>query len=651
MKSFVIVCLVMALGMDVMAQGVPDSVHERQGMENLMGLLNLKLSDLTFRDDYTEIDDFRLTTVSNLMKNPYGMIAFTEQLRDRCRNGNLASILGFAFEHLKKTNQEKRSRASYQLDHDLDRGANLYYNTLEFNRLLSRADHFLERILSPSQQATLADLSRIQQDFLFAEFKEMILEDTADESKPVDVLDSIQKAEEKYIKDFVEFGNRIHKDHIIDAGIQSSIAMYEEIVQLTNEIASGRISVGRILSDTAALPERTGIASYLGKKEGWIIGGPGNDHYQGEYRFIIEFGGDDRYDLAYNPAEPHGSIIIDLGGNDVYNSMTEFTIGSGCNSVGLLYDITGDDVYNGGSFSCGSGFFGFGLLYDGGGNDKYYGDTHCLGAATFGVGVIIDRGGSDLYSAAFLSQGCGLVEGFGLVVDHDGSDNYIAGNKYTEMLGLSGGNPHYLSLSQGFGYGFRPYTSGGIGAVVDFKGNDTYISDIYGQGSSYWWSLGAVYDSSGHDQYVSYQYAQGAGIHMSLGILFDHRGDDFYRGKGLMQGCGHDYGCGLMLDRSGDDIFHAVGLSQGGGQANGFGIFINDYGADAYYVIDTHNTQGYGNPRRDFGSIGLFLDLSGFDRYDGNGADNQYWKTPSKWGGGMDWEFILPDSLSQAGVD
>jgi len=605
-----------------------------------MALLNLQPSDLTFRDDYSKVDSFRLETVSNLMGHPYGMIEFTEQLRDHCRGGELAPILEFAFTHLKKTVPETRPYSGDTGEGEYQLGSNLFYHSIELNRLLSRADYYLDRVIVPAGEQVIAKLSSSQREFLFAEFKELILEDTADESQPVEVLDSIQKAEEKYIEDFVEFGNKVQKDHLLSAGLDAAVAMYDEITQLMAEIADGEVDVYRMLTDTAVLPSRTGIASYLGKKDNWAIGGTGNNRYTGNYEFIIDFGGDDRYDLYHDVNDRHGTIIIDLSGDDIYSSQTEFTIGSGCNSVSLLFDMGGDDVYNGGSFSCGSGYFGFGLLYDDGGNDKYHGDTHSQGAGTFGLGALIDRGGSDVYTASFLSQGVGMVEGFGVIVEVDGSDNYIAGNTYTEMLGLSGGNPHFVSLSQGFGYGLRPYTSGGIGAIVDFKGNDMYVSDIYGQGSSYWWALGVLYDSSGHDQYVSYQYAQGAGIHMSLGLLFDHHGDDFYRGKGLMQGCGHDYGCGMMLDRYGNDIYHSVGLSQGGGQANGFGILINDYGDDYYYVIDTHNTQGYGNPRRDFGSIGLFLDLKGSDHYVGNGADNTYWQIPSKWGGGMDREFI-----------
>ena len=69
---------------------------------------------------------------------------------------------------------------------------------------------------------------------------------------------------------------------------------------------------------------------------------------------------------------------------------------------------------------------------------------------------------------------------------------------------------------------------------------------------------------------------------------------------------------------------------------NGVGLLIDSEGDDRYFVKNPLNTQGYGNPRRDFGSIGLFIDLGGSDQYDGNGRDNYYWRTDSKWGGGMD---------------
>jgi hypothetical protein len=111
-----------------------------------------------------------------------------------------------------------------------------------------------------------------------------------------------------------------------------------------------------------------------------------------------------------------------------------------------------------------------------------------------------------------------------------------------------------------------------------------------------------------------------------------------------MQGVGHDYACGMIVDRHGHDTYTAYDLSQGAGSANGAGLLIDNEGDDLYSVRVTTNTQGYGNPRRDYGSIGLFIDLGGSDQYHGNGRDNHYWRIDSKWGAGMDIQLYPSDS-------
>ena len=647
-KSLLLLCFCLTFSL-ASAQDIADSVYERQAIEQLTSLLNLKMSDLHLRDDYSKKDSFRLETVADLMNRPYGMIEFTEKFRDKCRGGQLDPILRFAFDNLRKETQSGTLRQyRFPEDENMYAGINLFYNSMELNRLLMKAQSYLYDRIPKALDSTLAEITPEERKFILNEFKQTILEDTADVNKPVDVLDSIQKAEEEYTEKFVAMAGRIRKDFIVLSGIDAANLFYAEIMRLKDELDSGALSVPKMLSDTTVLPQQTGIAQYLGRHKKWAIGGTGDDLYRGDYDFILDFGGNDIYELSYNPDSSHSTIIIDMAGNDLYNAKSDFVLGSGCMSVGLLFDLAGDDIYNGGHFSCGSGFFGLGLLYDAGGSDKYYGDIHTEGAATYGLGLLLDKSGSDLYSAALFGQGVGMIEGIGIIADYVGNDQYLAGGKYTETYGLAGTNAHYLSLSQGFGQGLRPYTGGGIGAIFDFEGNDNYISDIFGQGASYWWSLGLICDGGGNDQYVSYQYAQGTGVHLSLGILVDENGDDFYRGKGLMQGVGHDYACGIMLDRNGNDIYQAEDLSQAAGSANGYGILIDDRGDDTYYVRSETNTHGYGNPRRDFGSIGLLIDLSGKDRYTGQGLNDGYWKTDSKWGGGMDIENWPVDS---AGVN
>lgn len=648
---YLIILFLIACGAaaNLSADEIPSSIIERDGMTHLMKLMNLKLSDLTFRNDYSEIDSFRLAIIYDLTENPYGMAEFAESLASDCRTDNPAIIIESAFQNLQRKIQPERRYAVMGPDSGNPLGNfATFYNSMVFNRLLSLVNDYLYYNIPASFDSAMALIGKDQQSFLIHEFRETVLEDTADENKSAEVLDSLQKIEEKYIERFKTFGDKIRKDFFLDAGVRTSVMIFREVERIQAEIEAGSFVVKQALADTVVRPKPSGLTNYLGARKEWAIGGSGNDSYRGDYHFIIDFGGNDYYELEYNPEQPHSTIIIDLSGNDNYVSKSDYTLGSGFMSVGLLYDMGGDDIYNGGNFSNGSGFFGFGMLYDRSGSDKYYGDTHTEGAATCGIGMILDHGGSDLYSAAIGAQGYGSADGFGLIADNSGNDNYLTGGKYKAIIHY---DDHYLSISQGYGGGLMPFISGGIGGIIDLDGNDNYISDMIAQGCGWWYGFGFIYDSGGNDQYLAYQYAQGNAEHMGLGILIDENGQDFYRGKGLMQGVGHDYSCGILIDRNGSDIYQADDLSQGAGSANGFGILMDDRGDDAYYVKKTINTQGYGNPRRDFGSIGLFLDLGGDDIYDGNGSNNYYWKTDSKWGGGFDLEFIIQDDTISQGTE
>ena len=199
-------------------------------------------------------------------------------------------------------------------------------------------------------------------------------------------------------------------------------------------------------------------------------------------------------------------------------------------------------------------------------------------------------------------------------------------------------------MCQGYGLGLRPYYAGGIGLIIEGGGNDIYNADIFGQGGGYWYSLGAIVDKSGHDKYNGYQYCQGAGIHLAIGLLKDYDGWDFYQSDGVSQGCGHDFGFGLLWDVKGNDNYSAYSLSQGAGNADGIGILIDESGTDGYLNKDPRNTRGYGNPRREYGSIGVLLDMSGNDFYSQPGPDSSMINS-STWGVFND--YWLTDQVSQ----
>jgi hypothetical protein len=623
------------------AESVDSIAPEMAGLWDLTDYLNLMPTDISFRSDYTEPDSFRLKVVADLMRRPINMIPYGDQLRGAHAKGQPEIISEILFNDLVGEYQDNRADSYHATGEELVSKYNLAFDNMTLNQLLNRVAPYIDVIIPKSTEMSLALLKPSERSFLLAEFKNLVTMDTADEFRSPEEMDALEKVAEKNAEKFSKFGGKIDKDPVLRAGIECLRDLLLDLGQLRDSVASGSLKPDKLLAGSGVATRTERAELLLGKQPGWKIGGTGDDHYSGDLKFILDFGGNDLYDLSYDPQNPHPVIIIDLSGNDTYRGQTDFVIGSGCMSVGLLLDYGGNDQYLGKSFSLGSGFFGFGLLYDAAGDDLYSGDTHVQGAGTFGIGLLIDEAGRDRYDAAAYAQGFGFVQGAGMIYESGGNDSYNAGGKYKDALRYE---DRYLSMSQGFAYGIRPQFSGGIGAIVDLAGNDYYTADIFAQGCAYWWGVGIIVDSSGNDNYQEYQYGQGCATHMALGALIDDYGNDVYFGKGLMQGCGHDYSCGLLLDRHGDDTYTAYDLSQGAGSANGAGLLIDNEGDDRYFSKNPDNTQGYGNPRRDFGSIGLFIDLGGTDQYLGNGRDNLYWRTNSKWGGGMDIQLVPVDT-------
>ncbi|MFZ1323515.1 MAG: hypothetical protein WAT71_18335 [Ignavibacteria bacterium] len=377
------------------------------------------------------------------------------------------------------------------------------------------------------------------------------------------------------------------------------------------------------------------------------IGGKGNNHYYGHFDLIIDLGGDDTYDMfksdKKNLFNENFSCIIDLSGTDLYYSKENFTLAGSAFSNSFIFDNEGDDTYRGKNVSLGSAIFGAGILCDFSGNDIYQGDKFSIGAGSFGYGILFDVNGNDVYTANSYSQGFGMTEGIGVISDQKGNDSYLIDAR---SLDIGRYEDHYVSMSQGYGLGLRPYYAGGIGLIIEGEGNDIYNTDIFGQGGAYWYGLGCISDNLGNDKYNSYQYAQGAGIHLAVGILNDKNGWDFYSSNGVSQGCGHDYGVGFLYDENGNDNYSAFSLSQGAGNANGIGIFIDEKGRDGYLNKEPGNSRGYGNSRREFGSLGIFLDASGDDFY--SEMSDSLISNTSMWGVMLDY-YLKEENYTPSG--
>ncbi|MGB8656213.1 MAG: hypothetical protein WCE90_00315 [Candidatus Zixiibacteriota bacterium] len=600
--------------------------------------------DLTFRDDYVDIDSFRLELIDKLMHHPLDIVSFNSGLKSDWakakpeeRRFSLPFVWSRYLEGRRKAYSISLTKPACQnLDLKDNEFIRTYSKSLKgFPEPLRNALSYLWCGIEASNSKTdeaFAALTREETGFLKANFPVILLEDVRDEIRSPEELDKQSKYEEDLAKKMIPYLSKIDVGKTIEAGhelafaVQACLPFLKEYVKTTPRLKP-LVKDNKDKDNDLILRLQTSVGEI-------IIGGYGSSKYRGSPAIIVDLGGDDEYNLSVDSTnQVKSTVIIDLGGNDVYNSETDFTYGSGFFGSGILVDVSGDDTYLTKNFSLGSGLFGTGLLIDEQGNDKYFGDTFTMGAGSFGMGCLIDMAGSDQYSAALYAQGFGFVSGMGVLVDSSGNDNYFAGGKYKDILRYK---DHYISLSQGFAYGLRPIMSGGIGVLLDLSGNDVYTSDIFGQGSSYWFSIGSLMDEEGNDKYVSFQYAQGAGTHLTLGVLEEGSGDDVYISHGVSQGCGHDLALGLLWDKSGNDSYISYDLSQGAGSADGFGILVDEKGDDGYYVGRNNNTQGFGDPRRDYGSVGILLDLSGRDRYIGNGKDSTWWTTPSKWGVGID---------------
>jgi hypothetical protein len=611
--------------------------------EALMGI-KMTPDDLSFRTDYVEVDPFRLYIIDYLTLNPLEMPAFVDKYSKFCLSeaNNPFDLLKFIEDYLTSDAISRPTTLTFINPSEADSRLitsesvppNIKYpdnisdiDEVSLDPLISKCIHFLELMLHNKfyERTSTGHFWGTEEEvyYLRDSFPELLLEDVDDEFKPMEVLDSLQKHEEYLSKR----ATTVCKDIKLEFIFQYGNAAFMQIDDFISSVSPLSKEIKPIMDSLNWVIEREIPQGRI------AIGGWGENLYQGKYYFILDLGGDDLYQLDQKEGT---QVIFDLDGNDTYIANDDYCLGSGFFGTGILYDLKGDDLYKAKNFSLGSGLFGIGFLIDEAGNDTYIGDTHSQGAGTFGIGMLIDKGGNDNYNCALFGQAFAGPDGFGSIVDFNGNDNYFAGGKYKDFLRYE---DHFLSLSQGFSFGFRPRMSGGVAILIDSSGNDIYISDIFGQAASYWYGLGAMYDISGNDKYLSFQYAQGNGTHLSLGLLMDKSGDDYYYAKGVSQGCGHDLAAGILIDYAGNDTYQAFDLSQAAGSANGVGILIDYLGKDTYEVQSNEKTQGYGNPRRDYGSIGLFMDLMGDDNYIGNGQNNFYWIIKSRWGIGMDIDY------------
>jgi len=577
------------------------------------------VSPLIRKDDY---NPFRLQEVNYVMYNPMDLPVVARKITDR---------LHASFD---------------RTHHDLDGLVRTAMDELDLSYIPAKSKEgkppadmteYVERLVKAIQYANsertavLSVLDAGEIDFLYATAPKLLVAEL--DSPKEEKTKEMKREDEARLLRFFQLVLKLDMPRLLSASA--------EVVRALD------------LQTLASLDKKAGKLDYY--PEGWIvreqdnltlidtpvgrvlIGGTKDNTYTEDAALILDFGGNDKYfnqaggSTRLNPF----SVVVDISGNDTYSASGDFAQGAGLLGGGFLVDLEGDDRYSAKNYSQGTGILGMGILADLSGRDQYSAVAVSQGAASFGVGVLAEGGGDDTYFGNYFVQGAGYIKGFGAIVEVAGNDNYFAGGLYEDFRAPG---KSYVSMSQGFGFGMRPWesfvgASGGIGIIAEAEGNDTYVADYFAQGASYWYSLGILDDRKGNDRYVSGRYSQGAGIHMSAGILIDGAGDDNYIADfGVAQGCGHDFGIGFLLDNGGNDRYVSGVIAQGAGNDNGIGVLSDNGGDDQYILKDLGQGRGNFEPARDLGSFGFLFDTGGgADSYSQGGKNNSI-MYKSQWG-------------------
>ncbi len=395
-----------------------------------------------------------------------------------------------------------------------------------------------------------------------------------------------------------------------------------------------------------------------------LLGGSGNDTLRSDHPLlVVDFGGNDTYYgsgagavALQNPV----SVMIDLAGDDRYETTEDVSFGAGILGIGVLWDCRGDDRYQSHNITQGSGQVGMGVLVDEAGDDQFAAGAIAQGSGMLGIGVLLDLDGKDEYRILGNGQGDGEFGGIGILVDYTGSDFYYA-EPWAATFNRGDYHSDYrvnISSAQGFGGGRRGDGSdghswaGGLGVLVDLAGDDRYVSGNWSMGTAYWFGVGILLDEGGNDRYESCYFTQASGAHFAIGALIEEAGDDrheLFETMGAALGFGWDCTVAFFLDRSGNDFYRAKKISFGVSQIRSQAFFFELGGDDEYVFGAFKNMFGAATPYQYaqqyspltayfywLRSIGLFLDLGGQDQYRPMAGiaggtvfqNNSRWRTP-----------------------
>ncbi|MBC8382526.1 MAG: HEAT repeat domain-containing protein [Candidatus Cloacimonetes bacterium] len=618
MKKIFILLIFMSINFSLNAEVLKDA--EIELIETLLEQNDMSLQSLNFLKDWAKDTKFKLPVVVDILNNPLQFPKFVDQTEELCEKHDpsemiceYADILFQAkwIDSFDETVFEEYFTKNVKTPRDI-------FGYVEY--VWEFVDHFYQKAWQKLSQEDKEMLHYFSYS-LWEESEDSLRYDEFYQNQQITEYDSLSIEKDVIpILEKIDFPSLMYAANISQNGfdiLQQNLALisFQNDKKLIHDSPFGLM----------------------------CIGSPSADRYDKHFSFILDPAGNDMYAAPIKTDwEQTFYWIVDMQGNDTYRNDMIGNLFHVFAGIGISCDMMGDDVYSGDDYTL-SSFLGYLLAHDMDGNDIYDGGLNSIAAATFGLNLLIDEKGCDHYSTTELGEGFAGPLAAGFLIDTDGSDMYYAGGKY---LHVPLAPFDHRALSQGFGFGVRPYLGGGIGVLYDQSGNDVYQGAVYSQAVAYWYALGIIIDKAGNDFYTAVYYPQGSGIHLAGGFLYDEEGEDHYYSKhGPGQGAAHDYAVGYLIDRKGNDIYSVEG-GNGLGLTNSVALFLDASGDDRYERNMSSN-YGYANTARNTGSIGIFLDTGGTDIYpissDTSGYHEKY-KNDMKWSYGtygVGWDTLM----------
>lgn len=164
-------------------------------------------------------------------------------------------------------------------------------------------------------------------------------------------------------------------------------------------------------------------------------------------------------------------FLVDLGGNDRYQSGASAQGAGYWYSLGAVVDVAGNDVYQCLHYGQATAFhYALGMLWDLAGNDRYLGGCATqAGSWDGGVSVFLDQAGDDYYEGSGITNGGAAVTSLAIFLDHGGNDVY----RVSPSVAMGG-----AEFEERRGWG-------SVGVFIDSGGKDQYTEARYAN-NTFW---------------------------------------------------------------------------------------------------------------------------------------------------------------------